>query len=407
MDDERRTVWRARLAGAMALLALGCGAAGAQMAAPWRDAGTLALPPGGTVGPLTVSPGGGLVAGTVLQPGGATGSLWRIEDGRQLASFAGAFPLLVPMRFAGDPSLSASARLFSFSRDGLRLWTPGGGPPIRDIPFGPDVRINDVIHDPVRDTYLLSQDMGPILVLDSDGQTGARIETDALRPHRSLWLADGGSRLIVHSEAFTLTAPMRGLPTGCRPDSCAPAYEALPGSYGPYEETIAVDILNGRLATQPPVDPARVGQQDGVFRPVAVPSIRVWNPIEDWSPPDLPLAELALDQTPVWAEFSADGRHLVAVTTHGTLMLWSVDSGTRTMTIANLPDDWITAARFVPASKTLYVSTGRGRALLVRIGDGAVLQEFPAPNSEVVFAPDGRTMITAGLGVAPVRLWQR
>lgn len=367
----------------------------------WHEAGRLELAPGEEIGALTLSPGGDRVAGSVMGGGIFTGAVWRLSDGKREARLEGGFPLYAIFRFGGG------SRVFSFDLEGLRLWDLPGGPPLADLRFDAELRVNDVIRDPWRDTLLVSQDRGPLLVLDLDGRQGARIETDAMRPHRRMWLVEEGARLVVDSEAFTLTAPMQGLPQGCTDPACESAYDSLPGSYGPYEEVLAVDEASGRFATLPPVDPSRAGQQDGVFRAVAVPSVRIWQEVADWAPADLPMAEIALGETPVWAEFSAGGDLLLAVTTGGEVTLWHAASGGQRMAIRHDPGDWYAEARFMPGSKLLYVRTGLGRAFALRIGDAARVQEFPAPNTEVIFTPDGRGMITAQLGAGPARLWRR
>lgn len=391
--------WRRAGIAGLALLALA--GPGAAQQGPWRLLGELQLAPAEEIGALSLSPGGDRVAGTIMRDGAFVGGVWRLADGKLEARLEGGFPLYALFRF-GD-----GARVFSFDREGLRLWDLPGGPPVADLRFDAELRVNDVIHDPDRGTLLVAQDLGPLLVLDRDGRVGGRIETDAMRPHRQIWLVEGGTRLVVDSEAFTLTARMEGLPQGCAGDACEAAYAALPGAYGPYEELAAVDPQSGRFATLPPVDPARAGQQDGVFRPVATPSLRIWQGVEDWAPADLPMAELPLGEAPVRVEFSAGGTLLLAVTTGGEVTLWDVASGGQRLALRHPPGDWYAEARFIPGSKLLFLRTGLGRAFALQIGDGAVVQDFPEPNTEVVFTPDGRRMITAQLGAGPARIWQR
>lgn len=391
--------WRRAGIGIAALLALAGPVAGQQ--GPWRHVGELQLDPGAEIGALSLSSEGDRVAGTLLRDGTFVGGIWRLADGKLEARLEGGFPLYAIFRFADG------GRVFSFDREGLRLWDLPGGAPVADLRFDAELRVNDVIHDPWRDTLLVAQDRGPLLVLDRDGRVGGRIETDAMRPHRQMWLVEDGARLVVDSEAFTLTAPMDGLPQGCAGAECDAAYAALPGAYGPYEELAAIDPVSGRFATLPPVDPARAGQQDGVFRAVAVPSVRIWQDVADWAPADLPLAELPLGEAPVRVEFSAGSALVLAVTTGGAVTLWDGASGGQRLVLRHEPGDWYAEARFIPRSKLLYLRTGMGRAFAYRIGDGALVQEFPEPNTEVVFTPDGSTMITAQLGAGPARIWRR
>lgn len=368
---------------------------------PWRAVGPLQEGPGEVgIGALTLSPDGASVAGTVWRGGrDFGGAIWRLEDGRRIADLSGTFPLLAPVRFD-------AAGVYSFAGDGFRRWDRTGGAPRVAAGFGDEVEVNDVLFDPRRANYLVSQQMGPVLVLDGDGVPVARIETDPMRPHEDIALTAGGDKLVVASSGFTLVYPMAALPPGCDA-ACAPVYEALPGGYGPYEALIAVDRARGWIATLPDVDPARAGQQDGVYRPVAMPTVRLWSQAVEWTSTLPADRELVLESPVLWAEFSADGALLVAVEQSGRLTLWHVAQGALLQELRAPEGDWLTEARFVPRGKALYVNTGLGAARILRIGDGALVQEIPAPNTEVVFAPDGRTMVTSALADGPAVLWRR
>ena len=387
-------------AGALAF-ALAAGPAAAGPGGPWQPAGALQMAPGEGLGALTLSPEGDLVAASVWHGGASySGAVWRTGDGRRVADLAGAFALLAPFRFAGD-------QVYSFGPTGFRGWAMAGGAPRLDVTFDAEVEANDVRYDARRGSYLVSQQMGSILAYGRDGTAFARVETDPMLPHQEIALTEGGDLLVVAAANFTLVYPLQSLPLDCPQPACPGAYEALLGGYGPYEELIAVDRARGWIATLPEVIPERAGWEDGVFRPVAVPTIRLWSQRVEWTSTLPADRELTLASPVTGAEFSADGTLLVAVEQSGRATLWAVASGALVQEFVAPAGDRLTGARFVPASKWLYLGTASGAARLVRIGDGALVQEIPAPNTEVVFAPDGRTMITSALAGGPARVWRR
>lgn len=382
-------------------LALAAGPAAAGPDGPWQPVGTLQAAPGEGLGPLTLSPDGALVAASLWHGGQSySGAVWRSDDGRRVADLAGAFPLFAPFRFAGN-------ELYSFDSTGLRVWPLAGGAPRLNVGFGPEVEANDVFYDARRGSFLVSQQMGSVLVYGRDGTAFARVETDPMLPHQEIAVTEGGDLLVVAAANFTLVYPMQSLPLDCPQPACPAAYEALLGGYGPYEELIAVDRARGWIATLPEVIPERAGWQDGVFRPVAAPTIRLWSQRVEWTSELSADRELTLASPVIWAEFSGDGRLLVAVEQSGRATLWAVASGALVQEFVAPAGDRLTGARFVPSAKWLYLNSASGAARLVRIGDGAPVQEIAAPNTGVVFTPDGRTMITSALADGPARIWRR
>lgn len=388
------------------------GEAQAQMLPKWHLAGQLELAPGEVIGPLTVSPLGELVAGTTWDGAGRfTGRVWSMMDGLQVSQLEQPFPALLEIRFGQSPYdlNTMAASVYAHTRRELRSWSVADGRLLQALEFDRDVLANDVLYDPHRETYVVSQDIGGLLVYAATGEAIDTIEVDALRPHYGMYLANDGGLLVVDSAAFTLTAAMTGLPYCCAPvAACAEAYQALPVAYGPYEALLAFDPQGHRVATLPEVDPGRVGAEGGNYRPVATPTVRVWNDVSSWTSdaePDLALAGFA--SAPVWGMFSADGTRLLTLEEAGHLTIWDMGSGRQEFRLEATGSDGVIAARFIPDGASVFVHWASGASQIVETRQGVTILELPQPSTDVVVAPDGRTLISYAIGEASARVWRR
>lgn len=387
------------------------GAAQAQTLPQWHLAGQLEMSPGEVIGPLNVSPMGELVAGMAWdQTAGFTGRVWTLQDGLQVSELATPFAALLEIRFTQSPydlnTLAAS--VYAQSRRALRSWSILDGALIHSFEFDSDILATDALYDPHRDTFIVSQEFGSLLVYSATGAVIGAVEVDAMRRHGGLLLSYDGGLLVVDSGAFTLSTVMTGLPRSCADVDCAEAYQALPGSYGPYEALLAFDPQGGRVATLPEVNPERAGLQDGPFRAVDAPTIRIWDDILAWTSTAEPDLEIAgFGSAPVWGQFSADGTRLLTLEEAGHLAIWDAASGQQVFRLTATDGDGIVAARFIPNSKSLFVHWASGVSRIVDMGQGATILELPRPNADVVVSPDGRTLITYAIGEAPARVWRR
>jgi len=373
----------------------------------WQLVGQLEMDRGERVGPLTVSPMGELVAGSLWDAEQEfRGRVWTLSDGIAIADLDAVFPSLLPIRFAQrayDPQ-TMSARVYAHSRRSLRSWALTGGAPVLDLTFESDVLANDALFDGFRQTFIVSASIGPLWVYSAAGEALGVIETDAMRPHGAMTLSADGEELVVNSSAFTLTGQMDGIPYQCTDGSCQEAYAQLPGSYGPYEELLAVNPARQWLATLAPIDPEHLAQAGGTFHPVAEPTVRLWANVEAWDTDTPPMLTLTGFRQPVRAgEFSADGQRLLTLDTGNDLAVWNVETGARELALEE-----IITAHFIPDSKTLFVHRADGASMIVAIGEGRVVQTFPDTAEDAVIAPDGQVLITYSPGQqGPARVWRR
>lgn len=397
--------------GLVAGLAFATGPAEAQSHAKWHLAGQLELPPGERLGPLAVSPFGELVAGTTWDGVSRfTGRIWSLNDGLQVSVLEDSFQALLEIRFgqsAWDP-VTMTAPVYAHGRRALRAWSIADGALTLNVTFDNEVLANDVLFDPFRVGYIVTQDIGSLLVYGESGEPISTIEVDPLRPHRGLHLSNDGALLVVNSSAFTLSVPMTGLPHRCADVQCAAAYHDLFASYGPYEELLAFDPQGLRVATLPDVDAARAGMQDGPFRAVAVPTVRVWSDILAWTSEAQPDLELTGFRSPlVWGRFSADGTRLLTLEDAGHLAIWDMTQGTRIFQLDAEDGNAIVSARFIPDGTALFVNWASGESRLIDTGRGAVIQALPQPSAEAIVSPDGRILITYSVGESQARIWRR
>lgn len=389
-----------------ALVALAISPVALSAQTPWQPVGQLEMAPGDRVGPLNVSPMGELVAGSLWNSDtGFRAQVWTMKDGIAITTLDNAFPSLLPIRFAQvsfTPD-TMSAQVYAHSRRALRSWTLIDGAPVVDIVFGDSVLANDVLYDGFRQTYIVSAMLGPLSVYSHTGAPLARIETDALRPHGAMTLSRDGDEMVVASAGFTLTGQMAGLPYQCDPPACEAAYGSLPRSYGPYEELLAVDTHNQRLASLAPIDPERVGQEGGIFNPVAEPTVRIWAALENWGADTAPVVTLTGFANPVrFGEFAPDGARFLTLDEGHALAVWDAETG-----VQQLAADGIVTAHFIPNSDTLFVHRTDGTSAIVAIANGDVVQTLQGAAEEAVIAPDGQVLITYSVGQeGPAWVWQ-
>lgn len=381
----------------------------------WRLVGQLELPPGTVVGPLSASLAGELVAGTVWDRAAHfTGRVWTMADGLRVSDLEGSFQALLPIEFTQGPfdMVALPTPVFAHSRQEVRRWIPADGAidGVIDgvLAFGNNILANDVLFDPFRGTHIVSQQFGSLLVYAPTGEVLGAIEVDALRPHRGLSLSMDGTLLVVDAAGYTLSADMAGLPIYCGQADCAEAYQNVSATYGPYEALIAFDSVTRRVATLPEVDSARAGIQDGVFRAVAEPTLRIWNDIRGWTTTaEADLEITGFDGALAQAAFSSDGAWLLTLDGAGNLAVWAMPGGAAVLRLPASDTDRIVSAQFIPQGTSLYVHRSSGASQIVDLGKGAVVQDIPAPNASVIVSPDGRVMITYSEGEAPARLWHR
>ncbi|PVH27246.1 WD40 repeat domain-containing protein [Pararhodobacter oceanensis] len=389
------------------LLALAASTSALAAQTHWHPIGQLEAAPGERLGPLSVSVSGDLVAGTLWsQDGRFRGRVWTLRDGLAIATLDGVFPSLLPIRFtqpANTPGMTL-AQVYAHSRRSLRSWAITSGEPMLDLAFDSEFLVNDVLYDPFRQTYIASSTYGPLSVYAQTGDPLATIETDATRPHGAMTLSQDGDELVVASSGFTLTYQMDGLRRSCTGEICEAAYARLPGSYGPYEELLAVDPLRQRLASLAPIDPERVHLGGGIRRPVAAPTVRLWDALENWDADTVPVLTLEGFAAPLrYGEFSTDGARLLTLDESNTLAVWNANTGAQEMTAQE-----IITAHFIPLSKTIFVLSADGSSAIVETNGGNVLQILEAPAEDAVIAPDGQTLITYSAGSAgPARVWRR
>lgn len=409
--DRNRIARTLGALGLVAALAVAQKPVQAQTPVKWRLVGQLELPQGERVGPLTVSPFGELVAGTAWDGETRfTGRIWSLNDGLQVSALEESFQALLEIDFGQslwDP-ITMAAPVYAHGRREFRTWSIADGALTRTVTFDGDVLANDVLYDPFRAGFIVSQDFGSLLVFSDAGEPISSIEVDPMRPHRGLQLSNDGALLVVNSASFTLTAPMSGLPYRCADVLCAEAYHDVPGSYGPYEALLAFDPQGLRVATLPEVDPERAGLQNGPFRAVSEPTIRVWTDVRAWVSEARPEVELSgFRSPPVWGQFAADGMQLLTLEDAGHLAIWDMTQGARVFQLDAADGDGVVAARFIPNSTTLFVSWASGVSRIVDTERGATIQTLPQPSADAVVSPDGRTLITYSVGEAPARIWRR
>ncbi|WP_323037367.1 hypothetical protein [Pararhodobacter sp.] len=399
------------LAHVIAAGALVPGETQAQTQPQWHLVGQLELSPGEVIGPLTVSPLGELVAGTAWNPAARfAGRVWSTRDGLQIADLDQPFQALLEINFAQapyDPNTLQSS-VYAHSRRELRSWLIADGTLTGGFEFDADMLATDALLVPYREAFFVSQEFGDLPIYSTDGEVIGAVEVDAMRPHAGLRLSEDGTLLVVDSGAFTLSTLTANLTAPCPAPGCSEDPVQLPGSYGPYEKLLAFDARNARLATLPEVNPERAGFQDGPFRAVAEPTIRIWSDIETWTSttaPDLEITGFVSDVT--WAQFSADGTRLLTLEDAGHLAVWDTESGRQVFRLVAVEDARVVAAHLIPNSKSLFVHWSSGVSQIVGLGQGAVEQEFPQPNADVVVSPDGQTLITYAIGEAPARVWRR
>lgn len=126
-----------------------------------------------------------------------------------------------------------------------------------------------------------------------------------------------------------------------------------------------------------------------------------------------PSAESSQQLAVTWAEFSPDGKRLITIHTNGPAKVWNTSSWTVEQEI-QLANTTVQAAAFAPNGKTIVMGDSSGTLHEWDVATKGWIDKWDAvPQAGVitgiVFAPDGRTLVTThqtAAGSPMVMLWQ-
>lgn len=367
----------------------------------WKLTGTLELKQDEVIGPITFSSsyewtsGGDYVAASVWD--GETeysAWLWSAGSGLRLVEFKNIFPSLIELKFLPRDVVisSLSHQVFAHTEQELRAWKVSDGSLAARFNLTSGVATNDVAF--VADHYLAAKEVGGAELLSRSGEVVVSLDLDGIRPYDDIQVVSDGL-VFMRSGAFTLHLDFRDL------DPADLDLGDVPGSFGPYEALLDVSPSGNLVATYP-----EVGDDPKLTAPV--PTVRIWEDVLNWNGDTAPFVEItAFDSQILSAAFSSDETRLLTLEQDGDVTVWNTRDGKVEAHIDSQDEDPAVSAAFTPKGDAVVLSQRSGVARLFDLASNRFIQEFPRPSSDIVFSPDGTTMITYGIAEAPARLWRR